>query len=91
MITNTKLSSNFIKLLLCAVLIFTTSCKESQYKKAFFIAKSDDNNWSTSGLIECDSVDMISEKHAIYWINGHKFNLRGGLIKVSTNPYYHEK
>ena len=91
MITNTKLSSNFIKLLLCAVLISTTSCKESQYKKAFIVSKSDDNNWTTSAMIECDSVDMITEKHAVYWVNNHKFNLKGGMIKVASNPYYSEK
>lgn len=63
-------------------------CKYTQYERQFIIAKSDDDNWTTSAVIECDSVDMITEKHAVYWIDGHRFNLKGGLIKIASNPNF---
>lgn len=45
-------------------------------------AKSDDDNWTTSALIYCDSVDMVSQTHAIYWIDGRCRNLHGKMIKI---------
>jgi len=75
----------FASLLLCAVF---SSC-EPKPKRAFIITKTDDNNWTTSARIECDSVEMVSLKHAIYWIDGSKFNLYAkSSIKLFSNPYY---
>ena len=82
----------FASLLLCAVF---SSCEtepketEPKFKRAYVITKTDDNNWTTSARIECDSVDMISNTHAIYWIDGKSFNLHAkSFIKLFSNPYY---
>lgn len=72
------------------VFILITGCKYGQYKRQFVVAKSDDANWTTSAAIECDSVDMITEHHAVYWIDGHKFNLKGQILKIATNPYFNQ-
>lgn len=77
----------FAYVLLCAV--FSSCENEPKPKRAYLIAKTDDNNWTTSARIECDSVNMISEKHAIYWVDGSQFNLYAkSYIKIATNPYY---
>ena len=82
-----RLTLAFASLLLCAV--FSSCENEPKPKKAYIIIKTDDNNWTTSARIECDSVDMISNTHAIYWVNGSKFNLHAkSSIKLFSNPYY---
>jgi hypothetical protein len=77
-----------MKTTLIILIAILASCgKES--KRAYVIAKTDDNNWTTSARIECDSVDMVSEKHAIYWVDGSKFNLFAkSYIKIENNPNY---
>lgn len=79
-----RLTITFTSLLLCVVF---SSCKtEPKPKRAFIITKTDDNNWTTSARIECDSVDMVSNTHAIYWIDGKAFNLHAkSSIKVFSN------
>ena len=87
-----KIQSNrytlaFASLLLCAV--FSSCETEPKFKRAFIITKTDDNNWTTSARIECDSVDMVSNTHAIYWIDGKAFNLHAkSSKKLFSNPYY---
>jgi len=87
-----KIQSNryilaFASLLLCAV--FSSCETEPKPKRAFIITKTDDNNWTISARIECDSVDMVSNTHAIYWVDGNKFNLHAkSSIKLFSNPYY---
>ena len=82
-----RLTLAFASLLLCAV--FSSCDSEPKPKRAYIITKTDDNNWTTSGRIECDSVNMISIKHAVYWVDGGKFNLYAeSYIKLFSNPYY---
>lgn len=77
----------FASLFLCAIFY---SCENvPKPKKAFILTKTDDNNWTTSANIECDSVDFVSTTHAVYWIDGSKFNLYAkSSIKLFSNPYY---
>jgi len=74
-------------LLLVAVLF--VGCKQDTvYTKRYIVSKSDDNNWTTSGIIECDSVTMVNRNKATLWIDGQKLNLEGQLIKVFSNTGY---
>lgn len=78
-----KLSVRFV------IILFLVFGCEPKPQRAYIITKTDDNNWTTSAKIECDSVNMITEKHAIYWVDGRKFNLYAkSYIKVFSNPYY---
>jgi hypothetical protein len=82
-----RLALTFTVLLLCAV--FSSCEPEPKPKRAYIIAKTDDDNWTTSAQIECDSVNMVSAQHAVYWVNGRSFNLYAkSFIKVASNPYY---
>lgn len=77
-----------IWILVIVLIVSMVSCneKEASQKRAYVVGKSDDGNWTTSAVIECDSVDMITENHAVYWVDGKKFNLKGRTIKIySTN------
>jgi len=78
---NLKVKKIITMFLLGFIMLYFTSCSEKR-QRAFLVIKSDDNNWTTSAEIYCDSVDMITENHAICWIDGRKFNLRGKLIKI---------
>ena len=82
-----RLTLAFASLLLCAVF---SSCElEPKPKRAYIIAKTDDDNWTTSAQIECDSVNMLSTQHAVYWVDGNRFNLYAkSYIKIDSNPYY---
>jgi len=74
---------------LIATIICATSCKEDiGYTKRYIVVKSDDDNWTTSGIIECDSVTMINKNKATLYIDGRKMNLEGGIIKIFTNTSY---
>ena len=75
------------KFILLTLTILLVGCG-SDYTKRYIVTKSDDNNWSTSGIIECDSVNMESKNKAIIWVDGHKMNIEGGLIKIFTNKNY---
>jgi len=71
------------------VAIFCTSCERSTgYTKKFIVTKSDDNNWTTSAMIECDSVSMEGRTKAIMWIDGRKMTIEADLIKVFSNTSY---
>lgn len=81
-----------IMLVLAAVL---SSCNDEIFnqeptpKRAFIVAKTDDDNWTTSAAIDCDSVNMLSITHAVYWIDSKCYHLYAkSFIKVATNPYY---
>ena len=81
------------RILACASLllfaVFSSCEDEPKTKKAYTLAKTDDDNWTTSAIIECDSVDMISDTHAVYWVDGSKFNLHAkSSIKLFSNSYY---
>ena len=76
-------------LMLCAVL---SSCdRGTGYKRAYIISKSDDNNWTTSGLIECDSFTMISHNEIMFFVDGRKSVLKGQIIKCFSNTSYVSK
>jgi hypothetical protein len=82
-----RLTLAFASLLLCAV--FSSCNSEPKPKRAYIIAKTDDDNWTTSAKIECDSVNMLSTQHAVYWVDGSRFNLYAkSYIKIASNPYY---
>jgi ABC-type uncharacterized transport system auxiliary subunit len=80
-----SLKSHLLYTLLVAV--FLVGC-EPEYNKKYIVSKSDDNNWTTSGVIECDSVTMVNRNKATLWIDGQKLNLEGQLIKVFSNTSY---
>jgi hypothetical protein len=55
-------------------------------KRAFIIAKTDDDNWTTSARIYCDSVNMLTVNHAKYWIDGNDYDLYAkSYIQVFSN------
>jgi len=62
-----------------------------QYKRAYIVSKSDDNNWSTNSRIEVDSFTMVSANECIFYVDGHKSTLIGQIIKCNSNPYYNQK
>ena len=71
------------------VAVFFVGCKQDTgYTKRYIVSKSDDDNWTTSGIIECDSVTMVNRNKATLWIDGQKLNLEGQLIKVFSNTSY---
>ena len=71
------------------VSVFFVGCKQDTgYTKRYIVSKSDDNNWTTSGIIECDSLTMVNRNKATLWIDGRKMNLEGELIKVFSNTSY---
>jgi hypothetical protein len=76
-------------LVLFCVLSMLKSCQEKQeYTKKYIVSKSDDNNWTTSGVIECDSVTMENINKATLWVDGRKLSLQGQIIKIFTNTNY---
>lgn len=71
------------------VAVFFVGCKQNTgYTKRYIVSKSDDNNWTTSGIIECDSITMVNRNKATLWIDGQKMNLEGGMIKVFSNKSF---
>lgn len=71
------------------VAVFFVGCKQDTgYTKRYIVSKSDDDNWTTSGIIECDSVTMVNRNKATLWIDGQKLNLEAQLIKVFSNTSY---
>ncbi|WP_445749968.1 hypothetical protein [Polaribacter sp.] len=84
---NLKLRSHFLYTLLVAVLF--VGCKQDNgYTKRYIVSKSDDNNWTASGIIECDSVTMVNRNKAILWVDGQKLNIEGQIIKIFSNTSY---
>ena len=71
------------------VAVFFVGCKQDTgYTKRYIVSKSDDNNWSTSGIVECDSVTMVDINTATLWIDGRKMSVKGQTIKVFSNTSY---
>lgn len=62
----------------------TATCKETTTRK-YTVTKSDDGGWTTGANIKCDSVTMISDTEAYYWVDGHKSRLIGKRISVYSN------
>ena len=80
-------SSHLLYTLLVAVL-FVGCDKRTGYTKKYIVSKSDDNNWTTSGIVECDSVTMVDINTATLWIDGHKMSLKGQTVRVYSNTSY---
>jgi len=79
-------------LTLVLIIVLLSSCNNQtkpKTKRAFTVCKTDDNNLSTSAIIQCDSVNMISVNCAKYWIDGKSFNLFAkDYIKIMSNDNY---
>ena len=76
-----------------AVVLFYSCNQKPEFNpnRAFILMKSDDNNWTTSGIIECDSINMISHTECDFWIDGHRSKMFGEMIKLMTNPYFNHE
>jgi len=85
MFKNTKQYRNLTKLMLVAV--FFVGCKP-EYNKKYIVSKSDDNNWTTTAVIECDSVSMKDLNTAVLWSDNQKIILKGQIIKIFSNSDY---
>lgn len=77
--------------ILCCMLF--SSCQNNKeekqkFKRLYTLYKSDDDNWTTSGKIECDSFNFITNNHVEFFVDGRKSNLKGGMIKAFTNNDY---
>lgn len=71
------------------VTVLFVGCKQDTgYTKRYIVSKSDDDNWTTSGIIECDSFTMVNRNKATLWIDGQKLNLEGQLIRVFSNTSF---
>lgn len=70
-----------------------SSCQNKKEEKPkskhlYTLYKYDNNNWTTSGKIECDSFNFITNNHVEFFVDGRKSNLKGGMIKAFTNGDY---
>jgi hypothetical protein len=79
------------KIIIVLAVMFFCSCEHNSYTKKYIVIKSDDDNWTTSAEIECDSVTMINRNKATLWVDGHKLNLEGQLIKIFSNKQFKNK
>ena len=75
------------KLLIIALAIGMMGC-ENKSNYHYLLYKSDDNNWTTSARIECNSFKFITSNHVEFFVDGKKSNLMGGSIQVYTNENY---
>ena len=56
-----------------------------------YVSKSDDDNWTTSAVIACDSCTMVNMNECDIFIDGRKMKMYGQIIKIHTNSNYHKK
>lgn len=71
--------------------VFLTSCSESKTQKPtkkYIVQTTHDNNWTTSGRIECDSVTMISQNEVVLWVDGREMKMIAPMFKIFNNPNY---
>ena len=81
-------SAQIAAILMLAAVFFSSCENKTGYKRAYIISKSDDDNWTTSGLIECDSFSMVSNNEVIFFVDGRKSVLKGQIIKCFSNSSY---
>lgn len=81
-------TSNLLYTMLVAVLFFGCNKGKEVYTKKFLVAASNDNKWTTTAGIECDSFNMESRTKITLYIDGHKSNFEAQIIKIASNPYY---
>lgn len=79
------------KIIIVLAVMFFCSCEHNLYTKKYIVIKSDDDNWTISAEIECDSVTMINRNKATLWVDGHKLNLEGQSIKIFSNKQFKNK
>lgn len=73
-------------ILVAVVVLGLFSCDRSEtHKRSYILTKSDDNGWSMGARIMCDSVTMVSETEAIYWVDGIESKLIGKRINIYSN------
>lgn len=65
-------------------ILFAVSCEKASTRK-FTVAKSDDNNWTTTAMVECDSCSMTDINTVVLWIDGNKMTIKGQIIKIKSN------
>ena len=79
----------------CSILVFSCGKQESilepTFTKKFIVSTSDDNNWTTSGIVECDSVTMVNEHRVIMYVDGQKMEFYAKLIKIRSNTDFRRK
>ena len=66
-----------------------TSCSTPVPNRQYIIGKKDDDGWTPLAMIYCDSVDMLSDNHAVYWVDGNDYDIYAkSYIKIATNPQF---
>lgn len=74
------------------IFLFLISCNEAEDNppsmRQYTLSKSDDNNWSTSGRIQCDSFTYVTPYYVKFYVDGRSADLKGKLIKAFTNDNY---
>ena len=73
------------KFLIILPLLTLISCYKETTTRKYTVTKSDDGGWSMGANIKCDSVTMISDTEAYYWVDGQKSKLIGKRISVYSN------
>ena len=75
----------------CFFTLFSCGKQEPTFTKKFIVSKSDDNNWTTSGIVECDSVTMVNEHRVIMYVDGQKMEFYAKLIKIRSDTDFRRK
>lgn len=73
------------KILIILPLLTLISCYKETTRRKYTVTKSDDGGWSLGANIKCDSVYMVSDTEAYYWVDGQRSKLFGKRINIYTN------
>ena len=73
------------KILIILPLLTLISCCKETTTRRYTVTKTDDGGWSLGANIKCDSVYMVSDTEAYYWVDGQKSKLIGKRISVYSN------
>ena len=85
------MKTNTIIIFLLFFNIFSCQYKEKKkieippFKHRYTLIKTDDNNWSHSGRIQCDSFNFITPNHVEFFVDGTKSTIKGKQFRVYTN------
>lgn len=80
-----------IILILSLILLSCSETEKNIPNKQYVVQTTHDNNWTTSGRIFCDSVNMIDAKNVVLWIDGREMKMSAPMFKIFNNPYYTSK
>jgi PBP1b-binding outer membrane lipoprotein LpoB len=61
------------------------STKEESTKRKFIVRTTEDNNWTSSGYYECDSVHFYSQQKADVFVDGIKITVYSKCIMCFQN------